>query len=372
MHTIEKVMYDMLQKEPFFANFLLGSQICTNDPKIERAAAGYRNGVVTFYFNMDWMETLTRPQQSAVMKHEIFHVLLEHCTHRSYGFANRTAKNIAMDCAINQYIQDLPPDCVTLQSLSDLCKKNLLPFETYEYYYEQIKEAVENENKDGHQDHDYMDGGTMTDAERAIARAHIKDQMNKAVKASAGNVPNGVASILAELNKNNQVSWKQQLRNLVSSARTVTKKSTRMKVHRRFELDQPGKKKDRKLVLGVITDSSGSVSDEAYASFMTEVYHIAKLTEITYLIQADAEVQGVDIIKGGKAKKGVLTSRKGCGGTVYGIPIQKAKSLGCDAILLFGDADSSDTPADPGVPFIWVITGTQAPPAPFGKVIRIK
>lgn len=376
MYTIEKAIYDMLQKQPFFANFLLASQICTTDPKIERAACSYNKNQITFYFNPTFMETCTVEQQVTVMAHEIMHILLEHCTNRSYGHSNKEAKNIAMDCAINQFlpgIENIPGGAVTLRKLSEICKKDLFPFETYEYYYEQIKEAVKNENKEG--DHDKMDGdgnGEMTDGERTMAKAHIRDQMNKAIKAAAGNIPNGVASIIAELNKNNQVSWKQQLRNLVSSARTVTKKSTRMKVHRRFELEQPGKKKDRKLVLGVCTDSSGSVSDEAYASFMTEIYHIAKLTEVTYLIQADCEVQKVDVIRGGKAKKGVLTTRAGRGGTAYQPAINECIKRECDAIVFMGDFDCADTPKNPGVPFIWVGVGQSPAPGNFGKVLRLK
>jgi predicted metal-dependent peptidase len=257
--------------------------------------------------------------------------------------------------------------------MEKLAKRKLNPKDIWEYYYEQLKNEVEN-NPDYFSDHDKMDGDGMeweSDSDRAIDRATIRDKIGQATKASAGKIPEELSSFIASYNQPALVNWKQQLRNLISSARCTTTKPTMMKTHRRFDLDQPGRKKNRKLVLGVCTDSSGSISDESYSMFMNEIVSIAKNTTVTYLVHADCVVQKVDVIKGGKASGDVLKKRHGNGGTAYSPAIEECVKRKCDAIVYFGDFDCSDIPKNPGVPFIWVGVGNQSPPANFGRVIRI-
>lgn len=385
MNIIENAIYDLLQKEPFFANFLLGCNVTYNDPRVPTAACMFKKNQIHFIFNVEFMSSLTRETKAAVLKHEIFHVLLDHVSTRSYGPENRMAKNLAMDCAINQYIDHLPKDGVTLSSMSEICKKQLSPYETWEYYYHQLKDSVEDKNQphphdamhgDGDEDADgeggdSRDGNGGKEARESMRRAIVRDLANKALKASKGKTPNGLSSILSDLNKSGKVNWKQQLRNIVSSARAITTKPNRMRTHRRFELEQPGRKKDKKLILGVCVDSSGSVSDDSFAAFMSEVHNIAKMTTITYLIHADCEVQKVEVITGGKAKKEKLKERHGNGGTAYQPAIDECKKRDCDVIVYLGDMDSADTPTNPGVPFIWVRVGKQDPPGDFGRIIDL-
>jgi predicted metal-dependent peptidase len=154
----------------------------------------------------------------------------------------------------------------------------------------------------------------------------------------------------------------------VARSISTTTKNTRKKINRRFGLEQPGKKKKRELTLGVCVDSSGSVSDEAFQSFLTEVSRISQICQTTYLVDADCVVQNVDVIKKGKKVK---NQRSGSGGTAYQPAIDKCLELKCDAIVYFGDADSSDIPKNPNIPFLWVIVGNQNPPGNFGSVVRL-
>lgn len=368
---LEKPIYQLLHNEPFFANFLLGSNIIYNDKQVTRAACSIRQNKICFYINTDWYGALPLKEQVSVLKHEVLHILLDHVGTRMTDTSNRQAKNIAMDCAINQYIADLPSDCVTLESTSKMCKKELAPFETWEYYYQQMKDFVENNSNEAN-DHDVMDGeGVPFETDSQLRRAIVRDQAEKATKASKGLLSDAVSKILQQMNDKSQVNWKQQFRNIIFSSRVTQTKPSRLKVHRRFELDQPGRKKDKRLVLGVCVDSSGSVSDEAFAMFMSEIYHVAKMTSVTYVIHADTEVHKVDVIKGGKAKKEALTKRHCQGGTAYQPAIDEAMKKECDVVVYFGDLDCADTPTNPGVPFIWVRVGKQDPPGNFGKVIDL-
>lgn len=393
--SLEKPVFQLLKEEPFFAHFLLGCTVKVDppeymkpDPKtghvlLNTAAVNVTKGKITFMFNSEGMSKLPVLAQADIVAHEIMHVLLDHTGKRGGGYKDGMAKNVAMDCAINQYRRHLPEGCVTLENLSQKLEMPLDPFETYEYYYAKIQEyrqknpqnqkgqgSGEGESEPHH--HDIMDeGDELSPLEQAQNAAAIKDAADKALKAAKGNTPGGVDKALAAMNAPAQVNWKQQLRNLVANARTCTRIPTRLRANRRFELDHPGHKKERKLVIGVCVDTSGSVSDEAYLAFMNEVRIMAKQSEALYIVQADAEVQKVDLVKGGKMPEKLLGGRKGYGGTAYSPAIEHCAKLKCDVIAYFGDFDCADTPKDPGVPFIWVGVGTQAPPAQFGKVLRI-
>lgn len=375
MNILEKVIYNLLKTEPFLANFLLNCQVEYDVKGVPTAGAMVDKSGIRFCINTEFFGKLSTAEQGGVVKHEIMHVLLEHCGSRVTRVEwrrNSKNMNIAMDCAINQYINDLPMG-ITLDGLSKQLEMTLLPFETWEYYYACIKKFV-SENPDKCEpndcgDHEYMMGSEEMDANQA--KAIIKDIANKSLKASKGNVPSGLEGILGALNQTATVNWKQQLRNILASANSPKRKNTRMKIHRRYDLEQPGKKKLKTFVLGVCLDSSGSVSDEQYAMFMREVKSIATQTAITYLVHADCAVHKVDTIKDGKAKSEVLSKRHGNGGTAYQPAITKCMELQCDAIVYFGDMDSADEPKNPGIPFIWARVGSQEPPGNFGKTVDV-
>lgn len=374
--VLDAPVYTLLQEEPFFANFLLGCKVTLDVPGVGTAGVRVSKGQIHMVVNTEWFNSMKLDSRCAVLKHEILHVLLEHCSSRKYGSINHEAKNVAMDCAINQYIKNLPEGGITLEKFCEIVGNNkCAPFEPWEYYYG-LMLASKKIKKVPAVDHDFMDGGDGEDgsgseAENSMNNAAVKDLANKALMASAGKVPDNLASVLGALNKVAQLPWKQILRNFVANARTTTSIPTRQRINRRFGFDQPGKKKDRKLILGVCTDSSGSVSDEDYMKFMQEIHTLAKSTSITFLVQADCEVQKVDIIKGGKPTAKQLGERAGHGGTAYQPAIDECRKRKCDAIIYFGDFDCADTPQDPHVPFLWVGVGDQKPPAEFGKVLRL-
>jgi len=366
MFNLESAVYSLLKSEPFFAHLLLGMKISYDVPGLDTAGVCVRRGTIELALNTSYLNALPTKTQIAVLKHEMMHLLLDHCTTRNAGDLNHQLRNVAMDCAINQYIEDLPEGGITLPLLEEKIKEKLLPFETFEYYFEKLKNSPEIET--GYVNHDFMDQSDPENAE--IAKATVKDAANKALKAAAGKVPKNIESIVGALNKSAAVNWKQRLRNFVASARHIDRLSTRSRVHRRFGFDAPGYKKKKKLVLGVCVDSSGSISDEQFSAFMKEVSQIVKETSITYLVDADAEVQNVAVLKAGVIPKKNMV-RHGNGGTAYQPAINACQGRSCDAIIYFGDFDCSDTPSDPKVPFIWVGVGNQEPPGNFGQVIRI-
>lgn len=365
MNKVEKAIKMLLDTRPFYAHFFLNSKIIYDAPGIDTAAAGISKTSTILAFSTKFLETLTPQETCGLIEHEVLHLLFEHYNMDKSLFDKHIA-NLAQDLSINQYISVLPPNGVTLDKISSTLGQPLEPFQTWEYYYTKMvaqqDKFVKYVTVD---DHDAL----QKELEKMGMPQHIiKNVMDKAIKASAGNVPEAVLKIYDGLKSEGKVAWQQVLANFVARQLSVTKIPTRKKENRRFGLDQPGKKKKRELTLSVCVDSSGSVSDDSYEQFMTELLRIIRLCNTTYFIDADCEVHNVEIIK--KNKKFEPT-RRGCGGTAYQPAIDKAMELGSDAIIYFGDFDCADTPTNPGVPFLWVGVGSSPKPGDFGAEIRI-
>ncbi len=377
MKKIETAAYALLEQEPFYANFLMNSRIVYDHPGCTTAFATVNNASTVLGFNTEFVNKLSLEEVTGVIKHEILHLLFDHTNPKMYVRKNSAEAhnwNIAMDCAINQYIKVLPKDCVTLETLSKACKMDLAPFQTAAYYYDKMQQAPESSKQkvagmSTVDDHD-MNGTeeNMGKEDAQIAKGIVRKKAQEAMKAAKGIMPNGLASAIDALNENSQINWKQMLRNFVASATSKKTQDTRKKSNRRFGLDQPGKKKKRELTLGVCIDTSGSISDDAFKAFISEIQEISKYITAAHLIYADCEVQKVVKVD---SKKKIPMERYGHGGTAYQPAITEALKLKCDAILYLGDADASDTPEDPRKPFLWVLVGNQNPPGNFGKVIRL-
>lgn len=369
----EGAIYSLLSTEPFYANFLLNSRLIIDSPRVPTAAVSVMNGTPVIMFNTKWIAEAapTVLNLTAVIKHEILHICLDHLDKqvkdRLGGAVDAYIWNIAQDCMINQEIsRGLPKGCVTLESLEKIVKEKLLPRETSHYYYEKLKDykqELEDACIKAMDEHGAMEG-TPEEMQAAVFNV-----MRRAANASAGNVPDPLVKALGAMMKDAQIPWRQVLSNFIARAVSSSTQNTRKRINRRFELDAPGKKKKRELTLGLCIDSSGSVSDDMFASLMSEVMHIIPNSALSYLIQADCEVHKIEVIR--KGKKPAL-ERAGNGGTAYQPAIDACMQRKCDAIIYLGDMDCADTPVDPGIPFLWVsVGGNMKAPGSFGHVIGI-
>lgn len=369
-NIIQKSIHRLLSTEPFYAHYLLNSRILYDRFGVPTAGAAVLNGVPTFIFNSEFMGKLTLSQCTTILKHEVLHILFDHTANgETMSMEDKYISNLATDCTINQYLENLPDGCVTLDVISKLVEHDLQAFQTSDYYFDHMKKKQKEMMESGLttlDEHDLViPGEEIGNAQmnKAAANAVAK----KALGQAAGNLNSNLVSVITTHGEAS-LPWKQILRNFIMSQITNTTLNTHKKVNRRFAMPVPGKKKKRTMTLGVCTDSSGSVSDEQYAMFLTEIKSITKQVELTWFIQADCEVQKVEkLTRNTKA----LTTRAGNGGTAYQPAITKARELKCDVIIYFGDFDSADVPENPGVPFLWVGVGNQKPPANFGKVLRL-
>lgn len=369
--SMDKALHRLLEKEPFFAHFLLQHKIVLDPPKLPTLGVMVdRSGTLILMVNTTFYNGMTTSEQVAILKHELMHVLLGHVHKRGTAYKiNHQLANVAMDCAINQHIEGLPTTAITLKVMQENYGLSMKSNQTFEYYFDAIRESPNVQHVEDTTGHDFGDGA-MDEMGSTQASAAIAKAAQDAMRASKGNVPQHLQQALGDLLKPAKVPWERHLRNLIASAPIVEKRNTRKKVHRRFDLEQPGKKKKRKPKIAVCVDSSGSVSNEAFNAFIVEAIGISKSCAVMWLLDADSEVQHVKKITG-KAKPSELNKRHGNGGTAYQPAITKAMSLKVDIIIYFGDMDSADHPTNPRIPFIWARVGSQEPPGKFGHVVDV-
>lgn len=357
----------LLSEKPFYAYFLINSAVLWDAYGVPTAGAGVLNATPTLIFNSKFVSTLTTEELAGLIEHEVEHLVHDHTGLCKRLNLDKHVHNIATDWSINQRIKVLPKGVITHEEMEKRLGKQIEKYEDSIFYYnllldnqDKIQDLMPLDDHDLKELQDKLDNGSL-------AQAAVKEALGKAIGKAAGNVPDHLKGIITQIMKPAELPWQQILRNFISSSTSSLNLNTRKKINRRFGLDAPGKKKKRLLTLGICTDSSGSVSDDLYAQFLNEIYHITKHTGISYLIEVDCEVKSVQKLK----KNAKLTERTGYGGTAYNPGLKKCQELQCDAIIYMGDGDCADTPENPKVPVLWVLPKDARCPGNFGKTLFI-
>jgi predicted metal-dependent peptidase len=382
---LNNAILSLLGSEPFFAHFILGCRVLYDKFNVPTAGACFVNGVPTLVINSEFYAGLTKSEQTSILKHEVLHFVFNHMSKfkkEEIMSEDNQILNIAADCAINQYIQNLPEGAMTPDLFEKKLNKpqgSLERFQTTDYYYDFLQQNKEQlrENGQGMQTLDEhgvegQDGDIKAESNGGgIKDITVKDLTRRAMNQSKGNISQNLINVLGDMLRTNQLSWKQILRNFVSRSTTTQREGTRKKRHRRYGLAFPGYKKKRLMRLGVCVDTSGSISDDAFVAFMSEVQAMLKSGQVAevYMVQADCEVKKVEKLTPQKSK--INFERNGYGGTAYGPALEKCVELGCSAIVYLGDMDTADSPADPGIPTLWVTVGNETRPGNFGEMLKI-
>lgn len=148
MKRIQKTVYNLFKKEPFFALLLQEINI-RMDRRIPLMGVTFDKKINKFlvFINDINCEKLTDEEFEGCLIHEVLHVLHQHITSRLPDLDKadhhaKTMSNLAMDMAINQYIRVLPKGTV---DVADWKEKDGSPFpkyKPYEVYYDLIKQTV--------------------------------------------------------------------------------------------------------------------------------------------------------------------------------------------------------------------------------------
>ena len=409
---LESTIIYLLKKNPFYGHMLLNMRVTYIEKWLGTAAVNITDQI-NIYLNPLMFNEMTIHEQSAIVEHEINHLLMEHFMRR--GERTPFDFNVAADIAIDQLIVGLPNKerCIELyhkafkelpKEFDELICGSLMP-ETYdlpnnltceEYYNllqqnEKFKEdkakggtgdsvEVEIDFGDGEgkqkvrvrvsglDDHSKWDESTNEISDE-LKQEKIKEWLKRVVNSmEAGDIPSHVKVAIGNLFKT-QTRWREKLHRFLTRATLVTQKPSRKKLNRRFGLVYPGTATEFKLRLAVAIDESGSVSDELSTLFFSELRKINLVSPEIWMYQFDVECTEPQLFK--KFKK---LEREKCGGTVFVPAIKKAEELKVDALIILTDGEANLNIPKPKIPVLWALDSSNFKDfkPPFGSKIELE
>ncbi len=328
---VEGAIIRLIRSQPFYGSLLI------NLKRVPTAAArdmvptacvyARRDASIGLAVNEDFFSRLAAREQEAVLIHECLHVAHLHLERGPRELPNPELANIAMDLAINQFIEGLPEGALTLDMFKEL---KLEREQTTDYYYERLRKAVDKLKKqfggglpkplddhgrfgpgeagegDAKRDGrgaakgkpsedgagDDQAGGLSPVLIEAACREALREAMQAAKAAQGwGPLPAGVQRAV-EAALAAKVDWRRELRRFVGERIRVATTSTRKRPNRRFRWDFPGKKVVRGARLLVAVDTSGSIGQAELKQFLAEIDAIAQRATVV-LAEVDAAVHDV-------------------------------------------------------------------------------
>jgi predicted metal-dependent peptidase len=375
---LEQAIINLIRHKPFFG-FVLSkvTRGRTNDiPTMGVAPCSKtaQNSIMLLY-NPGFVKGLRNTELTAVLEHEVLHVLNEHFLRLQGREPQRF--NIACDMSINQLIDGLPK--MALFPPDTLEKKR-----ESEYYYnsEEVKNMAAQQQwqqmKGLVGDHDKwkeIAAGNAAEIESAI-----KDLVSKAYEEAEakqrGSTPAWIKEMIDRL-INRPVRWNQMIRRYISTELSADKATTYTRPHRRREEDfYPGHKREPHTKVFVGVDTSGSMSAEMLGEVLNELCFLHRQYGDVHLVHFDAEIEKVEKFNG-KNK----IEFHGRGGTSFTPfldymmkqPMYEGTKINC---VVFTDG-FGDNPEDNGyskkLNVIWAITekGSTDHVAKFGRIISM-
>lgn len=367
---IEAATISLLRENAFLGNIVVSLNTVITD-KVPTAGVSITNKV-NLYINPGFWGKLERCEQVAVLKHECYHLLLQHITRGKNKM--HSLFNMACDYAINEYIDNLPasPEFKPLL-VEDLQKEfpNVERYKHAEYYYDLLKEAnkdlIDKLNKmlDDHSTWKEGEGGAEVNP--TVAEAILKDLVRRAAQGkNAGNLSQHDKRLVDDLLGSSKVNWKNTLNYFINRTIKDKKENTRKRLNRRLGILAQGRKKSDVLRLHVGIDTSGSIDKEAADLFFSEINKIYSITKEVTVMECDTHVHRTYPYTGKPPK-----DCTGGGGTNYQPMLEQAKKDGADALIIFGDMQHFDELVNLKIPVLFVNHTSYEFNPPFGKHIRM-
>ena len=356
-----------------FYGFILAKLEVKFDPEFPTLGVRFDEGILNYELTIgDYFLSLSEAEKIAVLIHECQHIINLHTSRREDR--DHELYNIAADIAINQMIDNLPEDALYPETFN--FPENL----NAEQYYELLVQEKEKQKKKQQEDpvgllgspnlldqsentidvHDWEEENNenIKELQRSVTEQLVKE----AIYSSKGNVPSNIENILNILKGKAKVSWKKELKKIISSRRGG-KTETFKKRNRRFphRKDLRGNKISRDkptIIVGI--DTSGSMEDEDILKGLIEINEVIKNIGELKIIQIDTTIKGVETFDKNKFKK---IKRIGYGGTYMGECPRYImdNNLQCDALVMISDMYIENVSTDSNwrkfkKPVIWLTT----------------
>lgn len=311
-------------------------------------------------FNPTFFMGLNTEERIFLLLHESMHVAYLHMDRRQTR--DKRKWNIAADHVINLMLIargfQMPKGC--------LADRQYLGMSTEEVYNLLPEGASE-----GGMGGDVLDpSGEPTELQREVEDILVRAQLHSQMENDkSGTIPGDIQIFLDNLLKP-KLPWQRILSRHI---REITKSDYTFKRPNRRYFPQhilPSLYSEKLLDLAIAVDSSGSVSDEEFKQFISEIHSVLRMMkpEKITLIQFDAAIRDIAKIKNlHDMSKVVFTGR---GGTLIHPVINWAIENKPQVLLVFSDGDF-DFYCDtcPGE-VIWLIHNNPKFIPPYGKTIH--
>ena len=363
-----------LMNEPFYASLSRNiEKTATNAIPTAGVCIDPDTGYFRMLYNPDFCKALTDSEVCLLLKHEFLHLILEHVTGRMPDKSQMRMWNHATDLAINSEIfpKQAEPN---IKKFWEMCLlpgkegpyKDLPHGKSAEFYFEKIKEMVEEQKKNGKdkgegqgegQGQGEEGDGTGFDSHegwgadganpipqevRELAKERLRQALNEAVGEANRK---GWGTISSENRKeiikrlSVVIDWRKVLRYFIKTSQKSDKVSSVRKINRRFPYIHSGKKTNRTAKIAIAIDQSGSVSDNMLMTFFSELDGLAELAEFT-VIPFDTQVakEKVYVWKKGQKKK---AERVLNGGTCFNAVTEYVnKEAKWDGVIILTDMEA--------------------------------
>ena len=369
--ALHKAKVQLILKYVFFASILLKLKI-REEPSIPTLATDGRE----LLYNPDFVQTLTREELTAVLAHEVMHVVLLHHTRREGRTALRW--NMAADHVVNLQLQDdglrLPEGCLADPQYKGMTTEkvySLLPDNAGEEgsgapQGNMVGEVVDATPGEG-ETMDTVEEETKAEVQQALQAARMQGKLPAGLERA---VTTAIAA---------KVNWRDVLQQYVAAI--AREDYTWRRPNARYlntGFMFPALHSETLPPMTVAIDTSGSIGQKDLNQFAAEVQTISDQWNVQInVLYCDTRIQGEETFEKGDAIK---LSMKGGGGTDFAPVMQRVREAGEPPVCLiyFTDLFCSSYGDDPGCPVLWLqhsIGGgwrNWATSPPFGDVIPME
>ena len=298
---IEKAYKKLLIENPFYGLFLLGiSKVI--DKSTETACVRRRGINCELVINPEYWETQDDIQQLNLIQHEVYHIVFQHMFMTPF-FKNHEVLNVAADCEVNSYLQNLDNTWIIPSMFNAEPKLGTKTY--YDIIMNQTPPPLPQRGGDGNGSNglpntkdDHSSWGKefqeCSDAEKQLIQNQINSQIKTAAEQTIkmrGTIPAEMQAIVDELFKPKPrvFDWKAYFRRMLGSIYDINIKKTRRKESIRFP-GAAGIKHKKKVSILVAVDTSGSVNDEELKDFFSEITYIYKAGARITILECDAAI----------------------------------------------------------------------------------
>ena len=360
--AFNKVKIDLLIKGgTFFSTVAFSLKTSFSE---EIATAGTDG--VSLIFNPNFFLSLSKQERLFLYLHEISHVIFMHMLRGKDK--DKRKYNMAADYVINIYLQDLGYTLID-RVLVDPLYRGMSTEEVYKLL------------PDVPDDSDYecditpMENATEAAREQAIAK--IESILVKATTAAkmdndVGNIPAEIERYVEEL-LNPKLSWQTLLQNYMNS---YAKEDYSMQRANRRYLNQgihlPSLFSESLEQVIIAIDTSGSVTPDDLASFISEITYLREAVAITELviIDFDTRINNIFTIMPEDDLKEVTF--KGGGGTSLTEVFAHATIQQPKLLIVFSDLLCRSIKETPDYDVLWICVNNPEAEVNFGELIHIQ